>query len=73
MKQKIFFPNKIFFPISLLPSVEKILEKLTYKIVYNFLTENNYIIYDLNNIIIYLWFQANIFYFHAFINLENIL
>ena len=56
MKQKIFFPNRIFFLISLLPSVEKILEKLTYKIVYNFLTENNYIIYDLNNIIIYLWF-----------------
>ena len=28
----------------------------------NFLTENN-IIYDLNKIIISLWFQTNIFYF----------
>ena len=33
-------------PISLLSNVEKILEKLMYKQVYNFLTENN-IIYDL--------------------------
>ena len=33
-------------PISLLSSIEKILEKLIYKRVYQFLTENN-IIYDL--------------------------
>ena len=33
-------------PISLLSNVEKVLEKLMYKQVYNFLTENN-IIYDL--------------------------
>ena len=33
-------------PISLLSNVEKILEKLIYKRVYNFLTENNFI-YDL--------------------------
>ena len=35
-----------YHPISLLSNVEKILEKLKYKQVYNFLTENN-ITYDL--------------------------
>ena len=35
-----------FSPISLLSNIEKILEKLMYKRVYQFLTENN-IIYDL--------------------------
>ena len=54
-------------PISLLSNVEKILEKLMYKRVYNFLTENN-IIYDLQ-----FGFRQNFSTSRALINLaENI-
>ena len=54
-------------PISLLSNVEKILEKLMYKRVYNFLTENN-IIYDLQ-----FGFRQKFSASHALINLtENI-
>ena len=54
-------------PISLLSNVEKILEKLMYKGVYNFLTENS-IIYDLQ-----FGFRQKVSASHAFINLtENI-
>ena len=38
--------NSSYHPISLLSNVEKILEKLAYKILYNFLNSNN-IIYNL--------------------------
>ena len=54
-------------PISHLSNVEKILEKLMYKRVYNFLTENN-IIYDLKFV-----FRQKYFASYALINLtENI-
>ena len=54
-------------PISHLSNVEKILEKLMYKRVYNFLTENN-IIYDLQFV-----FRQKFFASYALINLtENI-
>ena len=54
-------------PISLLSDIEKILEKLMYKRVYQFLTENN-IIYDLQ-----FGFRQNFSTAHALINLtENI-
>ena len=54
-------------PISLLSNVEKILENLMYKRVYNFLTENN-IIYDLQ-----FGFRQKFSASHALINLtENI-
>ena len=54
-------------PISLLSNIEKILEKLMYKRVYQFLTENN-IIYDLQ-----FGFRQNFSTAHALINLtENI-
>ena len=54
-------------PISLLSNIEKILEKLMYKRVYQFLTENN-IIYDLQ-----FGFRKNFSTAHALINLtENI-
>ena len=54
-------------PISLLSNVEKILEKLTYKRVYSFLTENN-IIYDLQ-----FGFRQKFSTSHTLINLtENI-
>ena len=51
--------------ISLLSDVEKILEKLTYKRVYNFLTENN-IIYDLQ-----FGFRQNFCASHVLINLTK--
>ena len=54
-------------PISLLSNVEKILEKLMYKRVCNFLTENN-IIYDLQ-----FGFRQKFPTFHALINfIKNI-
>ena len=53
-------------PISLLSNVEKILEKLMYKQVYNFLTENN-IIYDLQ-----FGFRQKISASHALVNLTEI-
>ena len=54
-------------PISLLSNVEKILEKLMYKRVYNFLSQNN-IIYDLQ-----FGFRQKFSTSHALINLtENI-
>ena len=54
-------------PISLLSNIEKILEKLMYKRVYQFLTENN-IMYDLQ-----FGFRQNVSTSHALINLtENI-
>ena len=54
-------------PISLLSNVEKILEKLMYKRVYNFLNENN-IIYNLQ-----FGFRQRFSASHALINLtENI-
>ena len=54
-------------PSSLLSNIEKILEKLMYKRVYQFLTENN-IIYDLQ-----FGFRKNFSTAHALINLtENI-
>ena len=54
-------------PISLLSNIEKILEKLMYKRVYQFLTEDN-IIYDLQ-----FRFRQNFSTAHALINLtENI-
>ena len=52
-------------PISLLSNVEKILEKLMYKRVYNFLTENN-IIYDLQ-----FGFRQKFSTSHALINLTE--
>ena len=54
-------------PISLLSNFEKILEKLMYKRVYNFLSQNN-IIYDLQ-----FGFRQKFSTSHALINLtENI-
>ena len=54
-------------PISLLSNIEKILEKLMYKRVYQFLNENS-IIYDLQ-----FGFRQNFSTAHALINLtENI-
>ena len=56
-----------YHPISLLSNIEKILEKLMYKRVYQFLTENN-IMYDLQ-----FGFRQNVSTSHALINLtENI-
>ena len=55
-----------YHPISLLSNVEKILEKLMYKQVYNFLTENN-IIYDLQ-----FGFRQKISASHALVNLTEI-
>ena len=56
-----------YSPLSLLFNIEKILEKLMYKRVYQFLTENN-IMYDLQ-----FGLRQNISTAHAFINLtENI-
>ena len=56
-----------YCPISLLSNVEKILEKLTYKWVYNFLTENS-IFYDFQ-----FGFRPKFSTSHALINLaENI-
>ena len=52
-------------PISLLSNIEKILEKLMYKRVYQFLTENN-IIYDLQ-----FGFRQNSSTAHAVINLTD--
>ena len=55
-------------PISPLSNIEKILEKLTYKRAYQFLTENN-IIYDLT-----FGFRQNFSTAHALLNLtENII
>ena len=54
-------------PISLLSNIEKIIEKLMYKRVYQFLTENN-IIYNLQ-----FGFRKNLSIEHVLINLtENI-
>ena len=56
-----------YHPISLLSNIEEILEKLMYKRVYQFLTENN-IMYDLQ-----FGFRQNISTSHDLINLtENI-
>ena len=52
-------------PICLLSNIEKILEKLMYKRVYQFLTENN-IIYDLQ-----FGFRQNFSAAHALINLTE--
>ena len=54
-----------YLPISLLSNVEKILEKVIHKRVYNFLTENN-IIYDLQ-----FGFRKKISAFYALINLTE--
>ena len=55
----------IFRPISLLSNIGKLIEKLMYKSVYQFLTENN-IIYDLE-----FGFTQNISTGHALINLTK--